>query len=95
MFVGLALLDVPDLGTSDLLQACALLLAAWAVGDAIRSRRGQARERLRIAEQEAASAREQRPVPSPRNGCGSPGSCTTCVAHSMSLIAVQAGVGAT
>ncbi len=45
VFVGLALLDIPDLGTADLLQACALLVAAWAVGDAIRSRRGQASER--------------------------------------------------
>ena len=38
-FVGLALLDVPDLGTSVLLQSLALLVAAWALGDAIRSRR--------------------------------------------------------
>ena len=29
VFIGLAVLDVPDLGTSDLLQACALLLTAW------------------------------------------------------------------
>ncbi|MFY9916658.1 MAG: sensor histidine kinase [Nocardioidaceae bacterium] len=79
-FVGLALLDVPDLGTAVLLQSLALLVASWALGDAIRSRRIQQRgeveaavtqERLRIA-------RELHDV----------------VAHSMSLIAVQAGVGA-
>src|SRR3954454_13355372 len=79
-FVGLALLDVPDLGTSDLLQALALLVAAWALGDAIRSRREQQREQLvaAVTEERLRIARELHDV----------------VAHSMSLIAVQAGVGA-
>ena len=58
VFLGLALLDIPDLGMSDFLQAWGLLVAAWAVGDAIRSRRGQQAERLRAAQQEAANARE-------------------------------------
>ena len=35
VFIGLALLDIPDLRTVDLLQACALLLAAWALGDVV------------------------------------------------------------
>ena len=46
VFVVLALLDVPDLGTGDLITAVALLLAAWAVGDAVRSRRDQQRDEL-------------------------------------------------
>lgn len=93
LFVGLALLDVPDLGTSDLVQACALLLAAWALGDAIRSRRTQQAERLRIAEQEAVTARElaTRAVVEERLRIAR--ELHDVIAHSMSLIAVQAGVG--
>jgi signal transduction histidine kinase len=93
VFIGLAVLDVPDLGTSDLLQACALLLTAWALGDAIRSRRIQQSERLWIAEQEAAAARElaARAVVEERLRIAR--ELHDVVAHSMSLIAVQAGVG--
>ena len=90
----LSLLDVPDLGTSDLLQACALLLAAWALGDAIRSRRAQQSQRLRVAEQEAATAREQAARAVVEERLRIARELHDVVAHSMSLIAVQAGVGA-
>ena len=92
-YIGLALLNVPDLGTSDLLQACALLLTAWALGDAIRSRRSQQAERLRVAEQEAATAREQAARALVEERLRIARELHDVVAHSMSLIAVQAGVG--
>ncbi len=93
VFNVLSLLDVPDLETSDLLQAFALLVVAWALGDAIRSRRAQQAERLRLAEQEAAAAHEQSARAVAEERLRIARELHDVVAHSMSLIAVQAGVG--
>ena len=93
VFNMLALLDVPDLQTSDLLQACGLLVGAWALGDAIRSRRSHQAERLRVAEQEAAAAREHASRAVTEERLRIARELHDVVAHSMSLIAVQAGVG--
>ena len=93
VFIGLALLDIPDLGRADLLQACALLLAAWALGDVIRSRRAEQAERLRAAEQEIATAREQAARAVVEERLRIARELHDVIAHSMALIAVQAGVG--
>ena len=79
-FAVLGLMGVPDLRTKDLLLAVSLLVAAWAVAEALLSRQEQQRERVGAAviEERLRIARELHDV----------------VAHSMSLIAVQAGVGA-
>jgi signal transduction histidine kinase len=79
-FLGLWLAGVPDLRTKDVLLAIAVLVAAWAVGEALRSRREQQRDRVgaAVTEERLRIARELHDV----------------VAHSMSLIAVHAGVGA-
>ncbi|MGV8871275.1 MAG: sensor histidine kinase [Rhodococcus sp. (in: high G+C Gram-positive bacteria)] len=93
-FAALAALDIPDLRTSDLLQAWALLITAWAVGDGIRARRGQQREHILAAEQDAALAREQSTRAVAEERLRIARELHDLVAHSMSLIAVQAGVGA-
>lgn len=94
LFGILSAIDIPDLRTADLLQAWALLITAWAVGDAIRARRGQQRDQLLAAEHDAALAHEQagRAVAEERLRIAR--ELHDVVAHSMSLIAVQAGVGA-
>ena len=79
-FAALGLVGVPDLRTKDVLLAVALLVASWAVAEALRSRRDQQRAQVQAAvtDERLRIARELHDV----------------VAHSMSLIAVQAGVGA-
>ncbi len=59
IFAALALIGVPDLRLSAVVQSSALLIAAWALGLAVRSGRIGERERLRAAEQNARAAREE------------------------------------
>ena len=76
VFVVLALLDVPDLGPR---TCCSRSRCWWPRGrSGTRSGRvAHSRRAPALAEQEAATAREQSAAPSPRSGCGSPASCTT------------------
>lgn len=93
-FVALALIGVPDLRLSDVVQSSALLVAAWALGYAVRSRRQQETDRLRAAEQDARAAREEAGRAAAEERLRIARELHDVVAHSMSMIAVQAGVGA-
>jgi signal transduction histidine kinase len=90
----LALANVPDLRLSDLGENAGLFVAAWAVGDAVRSRRNEQAERVRVAEWEALAARKDAMQAATEERLRIARELHDVVAHNMSLIAVQAGVGA-
>jgi signal transduction histidine kinase len=90
-FLALALVGVPDLRVTDVVTSSAVCVAAVAVGDTVRQRRRHQVELLRAAEARVevaargAVAAERLRIAQEMHDV---------VAHSMSLIAVQAGVGA-
>jgi signal transduction histidine kinase len=90
-FIVLRGAGVPDLGVVDVATSAALCIAAVAVGDAVRQRRAHQRDLLTAAEARAEVA-SQRAVVEERLRIAR--ELHDVVAHSMSLIAVQAGVGA-
>jgi signal transduction histidine kinase len=90
----LALANVPDLRLSDLGENVGLFVAAWAVGDAVRSRRAEQAERVQLAEWEAVAARKDAMHAATEERLRIARELHDVVAHNMSLIAVQAGVGA-
>lgn len=90
-FVALQAAGVPDLAVIDVATSVAICVAAVAVGDAVRQRRAHHRDMLAAAESRAEVA-SQRAVVEERLRIAR--ELHDVVAHSMSLIAVQAGVGA-
>jgi signal transduction histidine kinase len=90
-FVALHVAGVPDLAVVDVATSVAVCVAATAIGDAVRQRRTYQRGLLAAAEARAEVA-SQRAVTEERLRIAR--ELHDVVAHSMSLIAVQAGVGA-
>jgi signal transduction histidine kinase len=90
-FVALNGAGVPDLPLMDVVTSTAISAAAVAIGDAVRQRRAHQRDLLAAAETRAEVASQQAVVAERLRIARE---LHDVVAHSMSLIAVQAGVGA-
>jgi signal transduction histidine kinase len=90
-FAALQVAGVPDLSVADVVTSGAVCVAAVAIGDAVRQRRAHQVELLAAAEARGAEA-AARAVAEERLHIAQ--ELHDGVAHSMSLIAVQAGVGA-
>ncbi len=90
-YVGLWLAHVPDLSSADVVTSLSICLAAVAVGEALRQRRGRDEGLIEAAEARGEAAGERAVV---EERLRIARELHDVVAHSMSLIAVQAGVGA-
>jgi len=87
-------LNVPDLTVTDLATSGAFVVAAAALGDAVRSRRHHQAEMVAAADSRADAARDSAARALADERLRIAREMHDVVAHSMSLIAVQAGVGA-
>ncbi|GIJ57169.1 helix-turn-helix transcriptional regulator [Virgisporangium aurantiacum] len=90
-FVALQRAGVPDLAVIDVATSAAICVAVVAIGDAVRQRRAHQRDLLAAAGARAEVASRQAVV---EERLRIARDLHDVVAHSMSLIAVQAGVGA-
>jgi signal transduction histidine kinase len=90
----LVLTDTPGLGAADTVGNVAIFTCAWVVGLVVRSRRAEAEARLAEAVERSEVQRQEsaRAVAEERLRIAQ--ELHDVVAHSMSVIAVQAGVGA-
>ncbi|MBI5088973.1 MAG: sensor histidine kinase [Actinobacteria bacterium] len=94
VLVVLGLADSPGLDAVGVLGVIAQFAAAWAIGVAFRNRRAATDAKLREADERAESARQSAARALAEERLRIAQELHDIVAHSMSVIAVQAGVGA-
>ena len=94
VIVLLGLSDAPGLGAVGVLAVIAQFAAVWAIGVALRSRRAATDARVREADERAEAERQTAARVLAEERLRIAQELHDVVAHSMSVIAVQAGVGA-
>ena len=94
VIVVLGLSDAPGLDAAGVLAVIAQFAAVWAIGVALRSRRAASDARVREAEERAEAERQSAARVLAEERLRIAQELHDVVAHSMSVIAVQAGVGA-
>ncbi|WP_327003682.1 sensor histidine kinase [Dactylosporangium sp. NBC_01737] len=93
-YTAISAAGIPDNAGDAFLSTVALLVAAWALGDGVRLRRARVAADLHAARSDALAARQEAARATGEERLRIARELHDVVAHSMSLIAVHAGVGA-